>query len=41
MHAQAGMRAAGFTDLHATWVNTAKNKTAVDCSLRIIVATKE
>ena len=37
---EAGMRAAGLTNLQPTWVNTAKNKTAIDCSLRILIATK-
>jgi len=37
---EEGMRAAGFTDVVGSWVNPAKNKTAIDSSLRIIVATK-
>jgi len=36
----AGMMHAGFTDIERTWVNKAKNATAVDCSLRILIATR-
>ena len=31
---------AGFANVERSWVNKAKNKTAVDCSLRIFVASK-
>jgi len=37
---EAGMAAAGFQDVQRSWVNKEKNKTAIDCSLRIITATK-
>ena len=36
----AGMEEAGFVDVAPSWVNPEKNKAAIDCSLRILVATK-
>lgn len=37
---EQGMSAAGFKFVQRTWVNTEKNKAGIDCSLRIITATR-
>lgn len=37
---ESAMKEAGFTNVQGSWVNKEKNKTAIDCSLRILIATK-